>query len=120
MNFTNDAFDGLIIKAGDILIPVANIAYVDLSDIENLKARIVTIQGDTFEATSIDAIEVAMALKPSSIEGKRLRWPTGAWHYHNIVAHPVMSIMAWLGFKRAAIAYHDRTVPHPKKNPHRK
>jgi hypothetical protein len=30
-----------------------------------------------------------------------------------MVAHPLMQVIVWLGFKRAAIRLHDMTVPKP-------
>jgi hypothetical protein len=32
---------------------------------------------------------------------------------HNIIGHPVMQLLAFFGFYRAAFWVHDKTVPRP-------
>ena len=38
----------------------------------------------------------------------------GAWAVHNLVGHPLMQILAWLGERELALAVHDATVPRPR------
>ncbi len=40
-------------------------------------------------------------------------WPKNAWVLHNLIGHPLMQILSWLGFKDLAIQVHDATVPTP-------
>jgi hypothetical protein len=35
-----------------------------------------------------------------------------SWPVHNIVAHPLMQILNWLGMPIAAAVIHDSTLPH--------
>ena len=102
------------IKAGEKLIPLENVDYVTIDDIESEHAVVVTKSGECFSARGFDAIEAVMALKPSALEGRRLKWHKHAWAFHNMVGHPVMQIMVWLGFKKAAIRFHDYTTPTPR------
>jgi hypothetical protein len=105
--------DPLVLKAGDTLIPFGDILRVDIPDIEREVAILHTRQG-IFVAEGFDAIEAVMTLKPSALEGKRLKWNRHAWSLHNMIGHPVMQIMAWLGFGRAAVSFHDWTTPRPR------
>lgn len=101
------------IKAGDIMLPVRDIDSVDISRIEQGVVTVVT-RSRKFEASDFDAFEIVMLLQPSALEGRRLEWVKNAWAFHNLVAHPVMQIMVWLGFKKMAIRLHDATVPKPR------
>ena len=101
------------IKAGDTLIPIRDIESVDLSRIEQGAVRVTYGGGRAAEAHGFDAFEIVMLLHPAAIEGRRLRWAKHAWAFHNLVAHPLMQIMVWLGFKKQAIRLHDATVPAP-------
>jgi hypothetical protein len=102
------------LKAGDALIPIANIHHIDIAEVTREVVLIVTQDGSVYKATGVDAIEAVWLLKPSALEGRRLKWRKHAWAYHNLVGHPVMQIMAWLGFHKAAIKFHDDTTPMPR------
>ena len=71
------------------------------------------LDGHIIKAQGIDALENAMLLKPSSLEGKRLRWAKRAWVIHNLIGHPLMQIFAFFGFTKKAMWIHDITVPKP-------
>lgn len=102
------------VKAGDILIPLDKIEIVGLADIETGAVSITYDHGKTAIAKGFDAMEVMMMLKPSALEGRRLRWVKHVWAFHNLVAHPLMQLMVWCGFTKQAIWLHDVTVPRPK------
>lgn len=102
------------LKAGEQLIPINLVESVDISAIEFGGVKIVYSEGKEAIAIGIDAIEAVMLLKPSALEGRRLRWQKNAWAFHNLVAHPLMQIMIWCGFKKQAIRLHDATVPFPR------
>ena len=104
----------LAFKAGDQLIPFTDVKRIDIANVEWASVKIITHSGEEWEATGIDAIEAVMLMKPSALEGRRLKWQQGAWVFHNLVGHPVMQIMAWMGFKRQAVRFHDFTTPTPK------
>lgn len=102
------------IKAGDVIIPISAVERVDMSRIEQTgEVDIVHSGGQVMTAHDFDAFEAVMLLHPAALEGRRLRWVKNAWAFHNLVAHPLMQMMVWLGFKRAAIRLHDVTVPRP-------
>ena len=33
------------------------------------------------------------------------------WPIHNLIGHPLMEILGWIGLRRLGIAIHDATVP---------
>lgn len=105
---------GPVLKAGNHLIPLHCVAWVDIESIESQIAYIGCLDGTRYTVEGFDAIEVVMQLKPSALEGRRLKWRKNAWAFHNLVAHPLMQIMVWLGYKKAAIRLHDGTTPRPR------
>lgn len=109
-----DAKPPLCLKAGDQLLPFVDVARADMSELEQGLLVIHMRNGETYEAHGFDALEAVMALKPSAVEGLRLRWRPHAWAFHNTVAHPVLQVLAWCGFKRAAVRFHDWTTPAPR------
>lgn len=108
------AWKPLALAAGERLIPLVNIKHVEIGSIEREEAVIVTHDGTRYTAYGFDALEAVMAIKPSALEGRRLKWKKHAWAFHNLVAHPGLQLLAWLGFKRQAIWLHDVTTPFPR------
>lgn len=105
--------DKNFILAGDALIAEDAVREVDLSALERLRI-VIRHDGGEAVAEGIQAIEALMHLKPSAMEGRRLRWARHAWAFHNLMGHPVMQLLAFVGLRRWAIAVHDGTVPRPK------
>lgn len=101
------------IKASGELLRLSDISRVDMREITQGYVDIFTADGQKRRAHDFDAFEIVMLLHPAAVEGTRLRWAKNAWAFHNLVAHPLMQLMVWLGFKRAAIRLHDVTVPKP-------
>ena len=85
---------------------------VDTSEIEDLKLT-VHHGGIASVISGPDAIEAVMLLKPSALEGRRLRWVRHAWLLHNVIGHPLMQLFSLLRMHRLALAVHDATVPTP-------
>lgn len=101
------------VKAGDRLIRAEDIENVDMSGIERGFVDVVFSGGQRARAHDFDAFEIVMLLKPAGLEGRRLRWVKNAWAFHNLVAHPLMQLMVWMGFRKSALWLHDITVPKP-------
>lgn len=104
---------GPVVKAGPHLIPIAQVKLICLDYIEDQRVVVFTEDGH-YDALGFDAIEIVMQLKPSALEGKRLKWRKGAWRFHNWLGHPIMDLLAMFGFKKAAIRWHDYTTPRPR------
>ena len=114
------------IAADTALIPVDAVDYVDTEHLAEEGYIDVRHGGKSSRITGFFAIEAAMLLKPSALEGKRMRWQKRVWFVHNVVAHPLMQFIALAGdlvkplsmrhaqnLYRAAMRVHDATVPVP-------
>lgn len=100
-------------KAADQVFALAHVVEADFSSIEQLQARVRLSNGTELVLRDIDALEFAMRVKPSVLESRRLRWPKLAWAVHNLVGHPLMQLLAFVGAYRLAFRVHDETVPKP-------
>ncbi len=100
-------------KAADQVFALSQVVHADFSAIEQLRVHVQLTTGSCLMLTDIDALELAMRLKPSVLESRRFRWPRWAWMLHNLVGHPVMQVLALLRCYRAAFWVHDATVPRP-------
>ena len=103
-----------LVKIGTTAVPFHSIVSVDASDIEDLLVRVHLIDGRVLLAYDIDAVELVMQLKPTLVEGHRLRWPKFVWFVHNTLGHPLMQALALVGLHKWAFWVHDATVPTPK------
>jgi len=101
------------IQAGDVLLNVSAVRRVELGEIDRLRA-VIHHDGGIAVIEGIQVIDALMALKPSALEGRRLRWARHAWAVHNLVGHPLMQFFAFLKMHKFAMAVHDGTVPRPK------
>jgi hypothetical protein len=104
----------ICLKAQNVLIPLDDVKRLDIERLEQQEVDIITFQGDTYTAIGFDAIEAVWVMKPSAMEGRRLKWKKGAWAFHNVVAHPLVQVLAWMGMTRQAVALHDATTPRPR------
>lgn len=101
------------IRAGDDLFPVSSVEHVDLSELERGKLSVTYGYGRVAVAYGVDVFEALMILRPSALEGKRLRWVKNSWWIHNTVGHVGMQLLSWAGFTSKAIWLHDVTIPGP-------
>ncbi len=102
------------LKMDGYLISIDDISSIDYSKIEyEYKVTIITKQGVVAVATELNAIECLMQIRPSALEGKRLRWAKRVWYIHNLIGHPLMQVLAMFGLYKAAFLVHDMTVPKP-------
>lgn len=102
------------LKAGNWLLPEDRIQAVDLSGIEELIVRV--HHSDVVQTTlrGQQAIDFVMEYRPSALEGRRLRFARHAWAFHNLVAHPLLQVFTWMGFRALGQRIHDTTVPRPR------
>ncbi|MGZ8924504.1 MAG: hypothetical protein ACXW2E_01340 [Nitrososphaeraceae archaeon] len=96
------------------LIKVNEIKEINLSQIKSHTITLHYKNGNIEELSGFPAVELIWLLKPSVLEGNNsVKWKKNAWVIHNIVAHPLMQFLAWLGLYKQAIWVHDVTVPKP-------
>jgi hypothetical protein len=101
------------VRVGARLVAVDAITSVDCARIEALEVAVHHRDGVDV-ASGPDAIDVVMALRPSALEGRRLRFARHAWALHNLVGHPLLQILVWVGARRLGLAVHDATVPRAR------
>ena len=100
-------------KAGDKIFNVDDINRIYTANIEQLEI-LVRMKDDTrVEVTGLEAIDLMMMVKPSVFEGRRMRFPKRMWIIHNLIAHPLMQILALIGFRKQALWLHEVTIPRP-------
>ena len=103
-----------MIKMDKFIIDVEEISSVDLSKLESdYMITVITKQGVIATATELNAIECIMIIKPSALEGRRLKWAKRVWYIHNLIGHPLMTFLAIFKLYKAAMWIHDITVPKP-------
>lgn len=102
----------------ELLIPIHGITEIHTSEVEDLILRVRVGSDGWYVLKGNAAIEALMLLKPSALEGRRLRWVRNAWVLHNLVGHPLMQILCWLGLYQWGIAVHERTIPSPTGEKH--
>jgi len=100
-------------RAGNAILPISGIREIDTSNVDLHEATVVHDAG-TFLLTGSDAIELLMVVKPTALEGRRLRWVRHAWTTHNMLGHPLMQVLAWMGKGRLGVWVHDATTPRPQ------
>lgn len=103
------------VQLGNRLVRQEDIESVDLLDLTN--GRIfVLMKGQcmAIEVVGVQALDAIMQLHPSAVEGIRFKYGWNAWVVHNLVAHPIMQIMALIGLPKLGLAIHDITVPRPR------
>jgi len=105
--------DNFLRVSQELLIPTRDITEIHTSEVEDLILRVRVGSDEWYTLEGNDAIEALMLLKPSALEGRRLRWARNAWLVHNLIGHPLMQVLCWLGLYQWGIAVHERTIPRP-------
>jgi hypothetical protein len=98
----------------DRVIAVDQILAIDCSQLERYQIVVRLRSGESVGLVGQPAFDLVMAVKPSAFEGKRFRFARHAWAFHNLVAHPLLQVLAWLGKSQLGFRIHDATVPKPK------
>ena len=101
------------LSVGGRIVPIAAVTSVDTTRLEELCVTVRHKDGIDV-ASGNDAIDVIMALRPSTLEGRRLRFARRAWAVHNLIGHPLMQVLAWLGFRELGLRVHEATVPRAR------
>lgn len=103
----------MFVKVAYTLYPVSSIESVNIADIEDLKATVMIKGIGPRLAEGTEVIDLLMALCPSVLEGRRMRWVKRAWMVHNLIGHPLMQVASFFGQYKLAMRLHDLTVPRP-------
>lgn len=97
------------------IVKLNDIKKIDLSLLKTETIIVTMEDGEQHSVDGFAALELIYLLKPSILEGNPdIRFKKHMWAIHNIIAHPLMQILAWLKLYVQAIWIHDVTVPKPK------
>lgn len=103
------------LKVDDRIVNADYIKYIDCQNLEsNCSITIIYSDGRIDVLNKQPAIDLIMQLAPSMVEGKRLKFIRNRWALHNLLAHPLLQVLAWLGAPRLGFFIHDSTVPRPR------
>jgi len=94
------------------LVRREHVTSIDFTRIEEA-VIVLYYNGVKEEVSGVQALNLLMQIRPSALEGKRLKWAKNAWVVHNLVGHPLMQILALLKCYNAAMWIHEVTIPRP-------
>ena len=103
-----------MIDLGNIVVAETDIRTIDLTHLENLRITVHLADGGSVIVRDAKAVDVMMRLSPAVFEGRRLRFARHAWAVHNLIGHPLLQVLSWLGFTKLGLRVHDRTTPRPR------
>jgi hypothetical protein len=102
-----------LVDLGDVAIAERDIRSIDLTDVEALRIT-VHAHDRAYVVTGPKAVDVLMRLCPVVFEGRRMRFVRHAWAVHNLIGHPMLQALAWLGLTKLGMRVHDATAPRPR------
>jgi hypothetical protein len=104
------------IRLGETLVPLSRVAEIDASRLASEGQVTVKLEGETRSVgvSGGQAVDLVMRVDPSFFEGRRFHFVRSSWAFHNLVAHPLLQLLAWAGHTRAGLALHDATIPQPR------
>lgn len=102
-----------LVKVGRGAVRLDRIIDMNLDRLDVDGTVVVTLSTGVLPLSGQDAIDLVMRTCPYALEGRRMRWARHAWAFHNLVAHPVLQVLHWLGMTRLGMRIHDSTVPRP-------
>lgn len=97
----------------DLVVEESEILELDCTELQSYRVSVLLCSGRGLNLEGQQALDLVMAVKPSAVEGKRLRFARQAWAFHNLIAHPGLQLLVWLGFTKLGMKLHDSTVPRP-------
>jgi hypothetical protein len=103
-------------QAGETILPVSGIKHIDTGLLVT-HGRVTVIHAYRpmpYELTEVESIELLMLVCPAALEGRRLKWLRHAWAVHNLVGHPLMQALSWLGLPKVGLHVHNNTIPRPQ------
>lgn len=104
-----------VIMTDTAVIRVADVRYIDISEIKKQRIKLFLIQGgEPLMVSGFAAMELIWHIKPGALEGHRIKWAKHSWAIHNLIAHPAMQLLAFAGCYKLAMWVHDVTVPRPR------
>jgi len=104
----------MFIHANKIVINSEYIKFIDTSELISKGNIIIRYSDETIlRVEGQEAFNVVMELCPSALEGHQAKYARHVWAIHNLIGHPLMQIMSWLGYPKLGVQIHDATAPFP-------
>lgn len=105
----------MFIHYNNKLVNTDNIQEIDITGLADKGFIRIRFRGTDMETVSgPEAFDIVMRVCPSAIEGRRFKFNKNKWVIHNLIGHPAMQILSWLGKSKAALWIHDKTIPIPQ------
>jgi hypothetical protein len=105
----------MFINCNKKIINTDEISWIDTVNlVEGGYINIYYKDGERELVEGAKAVEIIMRLCPASLEGRQMKYIRHRWAIHNLIGHPLMQLLSWLGFSSLGIKVHDTTVPNPK------
>jgi hypothetical protein len=103
------------LTVNDRIINLASIDTIDCSMLETKGTVSVQLKnGVLLELRGAHAIDIVMRAAPGYVEGKRFKWVRHGWAVHNLIGHPLLQVLAWVGLLKIGLLIHDLTIPRPR------
>ena len=103
-----------LVQVGEMVVPRNDIRTIDMSRLEELRCTVyLADRGQPIELHDMQTVDLLMRVCPKVFEGRRFRYVRHSWALHNLVAHPLMQVCAFLGKPKLGLWIHDATVPRP-------
>lgn len=110
--------DWQFIKIRDSFVPSSEIESIQYGTLIHTNQFFVTLYFKNKKnelIIGIPAIDLAMRCCPQIFEGDtQFKFAKRAWAFHNLIAHPLMQILAFFGLTKLGLRVHDATIPRPK------
>lgn len=103
---------------GKKVVPLSTVRWVDFSQLATNGSIHVRLDNPgcpdvsgTFELQGTEAVEALLVIHPIALEAAGARWMKRSWTLHNLFGHPVLEVLARLGFPKLGLRVHDATMP---------
>lgn len=104
----------MFIRIGDRLINEDEISQIHFKHlVDRGYVQVKFRDGKVIPVEGMDAFNLIQDLAPQALEGRGAKYVRHAWAIHNLLGHPLMQILSWLGLPRLGIKIHDITTPFP-------
>lgn len=106
----------MFISTSNDILNADRITYVDCANYFETDTIIVWfVSGGKREVSGLDALNVIMKVCPSWYEGHRGKYARWSFAIHNLIAHPVLQILHWMGLSKLGVRLHDWLIPSTKR-----
>lgn len=103
---------------GKRVVPLSTVRWVDFTQLASKGFIHVRLESPgcpevtgTYQLEGTEAVEALLVIHPIALEAAGARWIKRSWTLHNLIGHPVLEILARLGFPKLGLRVHDATMP---------